>query len=226
MQVLKGESPAKNLPLEVEFTPGSRWEYSNFGYILLEKLVQDVTSKKLNELAQEIIFDPLGMKNSLFAFPSKDIQKRMSFSHTKEEIHNPSVGLSPHIYGCGGLITTPLDLATFALGLIDSYRNVKDSILSQEIAQKMLTKHIDLDPHIQFGRNGMGLGVFMFIRDDTFCFDHSGGNYPGAASVMVANPQTGQGAVIMANSLNAHNCLINSLLYTLAEEYNWTIFRE
>ena len=138
----------------------------------------------------------------------------MSFSHTKEEIYDPSVGLSPNIFGCGGLITTPHDLATFALGLIKSYSGTKDSILSQEITQKMLTKHIDLNPNILFGRNGMGLGVFMFIRDNTFCFDHTGGNYPGAASVMVANPKTGQGAVIMANNLNAHNRLFHALLYT------------
>ena len=226
LQTLGGEAPAKNKPLEVEFKPGSRQQYSNFGFILLEKLVQDVTGKKLNELANEIIFKPLGMKNSLFDYPSEEIQKKMTYSHRDDQIYKPNVGLSPCVFGCGGLVTTPLDLAKFALGLINSYNGENNSILTQSTAQKMFTKQVELDPSIMFGRNGMGLGLFLYIKGDTFFFDHLGGNTPGAASVMIANPTTGQGAIIMANTLKAHDWLISSILYTLAEEYDWVIFKE
>jgi CubicO group peptidase (beta-lactamase class C family) len=222
LQVLKGEAPAKNHPVKVEFIPGSKQQYSNHGFIILEKLVEDITGKKLNELAQEFIFKPLGMKDSLFGYPSEEIQKRMSFSHRNGVTYEPHIGLSPHIFGCGGLITTPLDLARFALGLINAYRGAKNSILTQTIAQKMISSQVKIDPHIWFGKTSFGLGVFLDERKDTYFFEHAGGNNPGAASEMIANPNTGQGAIIMTNSLTAHNRLINSLLYTIAEEYGWS----
>jgi CubicO group peptidase (beta-lactamase class C family) len=226
LQTLNGDAPAKNKPLEVEFPPESKFQYSNFGFILLEKLVHDITGKKLNELAYEIIFEPLGMKSSLFDYPSEEIQKQMTYTHGNGEIYEPNVGLSPCVFGCGGLVTKPLDLAKFALGLINSYQGRKGSILTQTIAQKMLTKQIELNPTKFFGRDGMGFGIFLITDKDTFFFDHLGGNNPGSASIMIANPISGQGVVIMANSLSAHNRLISSILYTLAEEYDWTIYKK
>lgn len=223
LQVLKGESPAKNEPLSVEFTPGTKQQYSNHGFLLIEKLVQDVTGRKLHDLANEFVFTPLGITDSLFDYPTKEIQGKMTFTHKDEEIFEPVRGLAPNCFGCGGLVTKPIDLAKIAIGLMNAYRGVSNGILTQKIANEMLTCHVKLNPSEWFGCNGFGLGVFLRINKDNFLFEHFGGNYPGSASVLMANPHTGQGAVIMANSLNAHKLLVNSLLFTIADEYKWSI---
>ncbi|MHA1187172.1 MAG: serine hydrolase domain-containing protein, partial [Candidatus Heimdallarchaeota archaeon] len=66
VQVLNGEKPALNDAAKVIFEPGSDHAYSNLGFIIVEKLMQDATGKSYKQLMKEIIFDPLEMKNSTF----------------------------------------------------------------------------------------------------------------------------------------------------------------
>jgi CubicO group peptidase (beta-lactamase class C family) len=52
----------KHLPLD--FEPGSKFNYSNSGYVLLSFIVEKVSGKSYGDYMQEAIFQPLGMKNS------------------------------------------------------------------------------------------------------------------------------------------------------------------
>jgi CubicO group peptidase (beta-lactamase class C family) len=52
----------KNLPLE--FEPGTKFNYSNSGYLLLSSIIEKVSGKTYGEFLDESIFKPLGMKNS------------------------------------------------------------------------------------------------------------------------------------------------------------------
>lgn len=51
---------------ELNFKPGEEYLYSNSGYFLLAILVERVSGKIFRQFAEENIFQPLGMKNSLF----------------------------------------------------------------------------------------------------------------------------------------------------------------
>jgi CubicO group peptidase (beta-lactamase class C family) len=50
----------------LNFTPGTRWEYSNSGYLLLAVIAERVSGKTLNQLQREQFFNPLGMPQSIF----------------------------------------------------------------------------------------------------------------------------------------------------------------
>lgn len=50
----------------LNFRPGSDWQYSNSGYFLLSLIVQRVSGKNLRDFAQENIFRPLGMTHTQF----------------------------------------------------------------------------------------------------------------------------------------------------------------
>lgn len=226
IQTLKGEYPAKNHPLQIESQPGTKHQYSNFGFILLEKLLQDVTGKKLNAFAKKTIFEPLGMTNSYFAYPSKDLQKQMIYPHNKNgTMYEPHVGLSPNVFGCGGLITTAHDIATFAVELIQAYLGRSDKILSFSCAKQMISKHYTLDPMMHFGSTSQGLGIFLVEKGEDFFFTHRGGGEPGSSSNFMANPKTGQGIAIMANSNVGHQ-LFESIKFTVAKEYNWPLWSD
>lgn len=49
---------------DLVFEPGSKWAYSNTGYFILGLVIEEVTGKKYDEVLQEKIWTPLGMKNS------------------------------------------------------------------------------------------------------------------------------------------------------------------
>jgi CubicO group peptidase (beta-lactamase class C family) len=224
IQTLKGVAPAKNKPVEVIFKPGTKHSYSNFGFIIIEKLIEDVTGKKLNDFAKETLFDPLGLVNSHFVFPSKELQKQMISPHNvKGAAFEPHVGLLPSVFGCGGLISTPHDLAKLAIELMNAYRDKTNKILSTSIAKEMISNHYKLDPVHFYGCHGQGLGLFIYEDRNEFFFGHRGGGEPGSSSVFYACPKTGQGVAMMANSNVGHQ-LFDSIKFTLAKEYEWPMW--
>ncbi|HXO38081.1 MAG TPA: serine hydrolase [Candidatus Acidoferrum sp.] len=48
----------------LEFEPGTKWNYSNSGYILLGYLIEKVSGQSYSEFVRQNIFTPLGMKDS------------------------------------------------------------------------------------------------------------------------------------------------------------------
>lgn len=226
LQTLKGEAPAKNEPVSVGFKPGSNHQYSNLGYLILEKLLQDLTGKTLNALAKENLFNPLGMSNSYFVFPSEELQKQMIYPHNQNgAVFEPHIGLSPAVFGCGGLITTAFDIAKFAVELMKTYQGNSNLILSSLMVKQMLSNNMVLDPMMHFGSTTQGLGIFLVEKRDDFFFTHRGGGEPGSSSNFMANPKSGHGLVMMANSNVGHR-LFESIKFTLAKEYNWPLWNE
>lgn len=54
--------------LKICFTPGERFSYSGEGYIYLQRVVEHITGKPLNEYITEAVFTPLGMANSSYVW--------------------------------------------------------------------------------------------------------------------------------------------------------------
>lgn len=46
----------------LEFAPGSHWQYSNTGYVILGAIVERVAGRSLYAVLEECVFTPLGMK--------------------------------------------------------------------------------------------------------------------------------------------------------------------
>jgi CubicO group peptidase (beta-lactamase class C family) len=51
---------------QLDFAPGTRWSYSSSNYLLLARVVEKVTGKPFREVAQQRIFEPLGMTHARF----------------------------------------------------------------------------------------------------------------------------------------------------------------
>jgi len=57
-------------PLEAR--PGQRFTYSDVGYILMQAVLEKVTRKRLDRLARELIFEPLGFRDTRFGTRAAD----------------------------------------------------------------------------------------------------------------------------------------------------------
>jgi CubicO group peptidase (beta-lactamase class C family) len=54
--------------LHLQYAPDSCWNYSGEGYVFLQKTLEHLTGKAFETLAQEEVFEPLGMKHSSFSW--------------------------------------------------------------------------------------------------------------------------------------------------------------
>jgi CubicO group peptidase (beta-lactamase class C family) len=96
---------------ELDFTPGEKHAYSNSGYFLSSLIIRKVSGKSLREYAEENIFKPLGMKNSIFNDSNKNIIKNRAFGYTPlNEGNFGNVFMRFDLVGSGGLYTTIEDL--------------------------------------------------------------------------------------------------------------------
>jgi len=219
-QVLKGEPPAENEPAEVVFPPGSKWEYSNMGYVIIQQVLEDVLGKPFALIADEEVFQPLGMTRSTLIHPlPEDRRAAEAVPHDEEgKAHKPV--MVPGAVAHGGLMTTPSDLAAFAIELMRAYQGKSDILFSRKTARAMFAKVLDLDPALLGLPLAEGLGVFLYRTGEQLTFAHPGGNYPGSNCWIVGVPDKGRGAVIMTNAAQGELLAIE-ILAAVSSAYDW-----
>ncbi|MBN2399953.1 MAG: beta-lactamase family protein [Candidatus Aminicenantes bacterium] len=218
VQVLKGEAPALNKPAIVEYIPGSRWQYSNIAYAVIQLLIEDVGGQSIEKIMQAVIFKPLHMKNSTFVYPLAG-----EFSNQKEAMPHDDYGkaypaaLHPTAVAQGGLLSTSADIAKFLIALMRSYQGESGLIISRDMVRQMFMKEIDLDPKILGGiPAAQGLGVFI-AKGDKFYIFSVGDNAPGSTCWAVGIPEIGKGTVVMTNGHRGFDLsikIIGALLIT------------
>ncbi|MEN6533669.1 MAG: serine hydrolase, partial [Bryobacteraceae bacterium] len=101
--------------------PGTRFIYSDINFILLGEIVRRVSGKPLPVFANEQVFRPLGMKNTMFQ-PPATLRRRIAPTEKLPDatgplrgvVHDPTTRYMGGIAGHAGLFTTADDLARFA----------------------------------------------------------------------------------------------------------------
>jgi CubicO group peptidase (beta-lactamase class C family) len=220
LQVLNGQAPASNKAAVVELLPGSTWQYSNIGYVVIQQLLEDVLAKPLEQIARERVFKPLAMASSTFVYPlNAERQKNEALPHDEQGVTG-TPAMHPAALAQGGLMTTPADLARFACDLLLAYGGRTGGLLAPATVRRMLSKEVDLDPRLFGFPVAEGLGVFIAGSGKGLSFSHPGQNYPGATSWLLAYPELGQGVVIMTNGAKG-DLLTLEIIAALSAVYGW-----
>jgi CubicO group peptidase (beta-lactamase class C family) len=106
----------KDKPLE--FTPGSKWHYSNSGYTLLGVVIEKVSGVTYQQFLADNIFTPLGMHDSGYDSNHAVIARHASgYSPGKNGVE-PAGYIDMSIpYSAGGLYSTTHDILLWEQGL-------------------------------------------------------------------------------------------------------------
>jgi len=72
-----------NLPLASAFEPGTKWQYSGEGFVLLQRVVEKIVAKPIAEYMRTAVLEPLLMTQSTFAW-SPEIQKVTASGHDRQ----------------------------------------------------------------------------------------------------------------------------------------------
>ncbi|TAE47634.1 MAG: serine hydrolase [Bacteroidetes bacterium] len=154
----------KNQPMD--FAPGSAWNYSNSGYFLLGYVIEKVSGKTYPEYVEELIFKPLGMKNSLYGDDAKLIKNRAAGYQGGENGPQNALVLSMTLpYAAGSLQSTVGDLFIWHQALHAG------KLVKKETLQKAFTEY-----KLSNGEGAhYGYGWFLGDLQGSATIEHSGG---------------------------------------------------
>ena len=141
LQLLNGEKPAKTVPVRVEDVPGTKFAYSNGGYLVLYLLIEDVTGESFAQYMKQNVFDPVGMKDSTFDAPLPpewQLHAATAYGADGKWAVPPSKFVEPNL-AAGGLWSTPTDLARLLIEVTREYNGKSHKILHQQTVREMLS---------------------------------------------------------------------------------------
>lgn len=214
VQVLDGEEPANTDPVRVDILPGSQWRYSGGGYTVVQLLVADVSGMPFPEYMKETVLDPIGMVDSTFQQPLSP--EKAALAASAHRANGKVINGQWHVYpelAAAGLWTTPSDLCRYAIELQKSIAGESNKVISQEMAQKMLTP----------GIGDWGLGPSLSKPGEAKSFSHGGGN-EGFRCQLFAFVEGGLGAAVMTNADKGSD-LAAEILRGIAYVYAWPAYQ-
>jgi CubicO group peptidase (beta-lactamase class C family) len=109
-------NPHDDQKLEIFFNPGERFAYSGEGIYLLQMIVETITGRSLEDLAEEKIFRPLGMTRTSFVWRSS-FEKDYAVGHDMNEDTLPK-NKRTSANAAGSMETTIADYTRFVAAVL------------------------------------------------------------------------------------------------------------
>jgi len=175
---------------EPQFEPGSRWEYSNYGFLLLGLVVQKASGEDYYAYVREHIYKPAGM-NSTDSLPEDQNVADRSVGYTKiggSPTWKPNTDTLPYRgTSAGGGYSTVHDLLAFAMAV----QNHK--LLDEKHTDLLTTGHTQIVEGEKYA-----YGFMDKTEAGVRSFGHGGGA-PGMNGELRIYPASGYVIVVLAN---------------------------
>jgi D-alanyl-D-alanine carboxypeptidase len=176
----------------LDFTPGSEWRYSNYGFLLLGALIEGVTGMTYYEYVRKNVFEPAGMKYTDSEPETTAVEKRSKGYMRRDSAWVPNTDTLPwRGTSAGGGYSTVEDLAKFAAALQSG------KILDKQLVVEMSKTQEKTGPAMGGGGYGYGMGI-RAPKDGPTSFGHGGGA-PGMNGELRIYPDSGTVVAVLAN---------------------------
>ncbi|RYD81935.1 MAG: serine hydrolase [Sphingobacteriales bacterium] len=188
-EITKPQSREKMMSLfkdkPFDFTPGSRWSYSNSGYSLLGYIIEVVTGKSYEAAVYKYIFEPAKMSNSGFDFSYLKSPYKTSgyFTLNLADTVLAPITDSTIAFSAGAIYSTTGDMYKWHNSL---QNNTILSKMQQETAYTPV-------------KNGYGYGWFIDSVEGKRRVGHSGG-IPGYISMESRVPEEDIFILLLSNA--------------------------
>jgi CubicO group peptidase (beta-lactamase class C family) len=196
----------------VPFTraPDSQFEYSNFGYALLGRIVTNVSGRPFKEYIEQEIMRPLGMTSTGYDISAAPQERRALGWRWENDAYAREPDMAHGAFGAmGGVQTSARDYARWAAFLLSAWppRDGREEGPVRRSSVRELGQGLNFvsvarrpgDPEScpQAGAYGMGFRVAQDC-DLGLTLGHGGG-YPGYGSYLLLLPDYGVAVFAFAN---------------------------
>ena len=177
--------------IRVGTEPGSGWEYSGGGYLILQLLIEEVAGEPFEDYMRRAILRPLGMERSTFTVDAStpDVATFYDVDGT------PAIHYRFTAKAAASLYTSVVDMTRFVQAHFagPGGEPVGRGVLAAETVALMRQPQAAL-----FGADIWGLGVMLFAPTGReFVIGHDGSNAPAINTAVRLNPVTGDGIVVL-----------------------------
>lgn len=202
----RGDTPDGKL--KFEFTPGEKYQYSGEGYDLLRKALESKFNKSIQQLAEELIFEPLGMTNTSFVWTKEMDEKPFAMWHNATgKLYELDKFYEAN--GADNLLTTIEDYSRFVLYILQGAE------LSEDLQKEMVADQVRVSTLKHFG---LGWWVDENINEDVdFALAH-GGDDIGVHCIVFILPNSEKALIVFSNSDNGTDAYLEIINHYLEED--------
>lgn len=210
-KILSGKKGLKNQDVlnwlqqqkKLQFSSGSRFEYSNSGYILLSLIIEKISGRSYLQFLNENIFVPLNMKNTQVYDESEPFIKNKALGYNQQKQPDDYSILTT---GDGGIYSSTKDLYKFDQAL----RN--HLLINKNNTALMYTPFRLSDGKL----SNYGLGWYIDNSDNDKVVSHTGG-LNGFRSIFWRDLKNKKNIIVLTNQGDAFplNNFLNDIKKTL-----------
>lgn len=177
------------------FTPGQAFYYTTYGFVVLGRIIEEVSGQSYADYIQVNILDPLKMKNTGVEYAGKVYPNKSNLyqKDSKGRIENADYSdLSNRVPG-GGFYSTVEDMLKFG-----------DAILQHSLISKATTEMMFVDSGLKTEGNGYGLGWYLYGENPNYgpVYGHNGAQ-TGASTFLMLLPQQETVIIVLSNTSGA-----------------------
>lgn len=209
--------------LKIKFDPGTRYSYSGEGLYLLQFVLEQITEKNLETIAQEKVFQPLGMKGTSYVWQNS-FDTNICYGHnSKGEPYE--LKKRKEANAAGSMTTTSSDFAKFYTAFINHKNLTKKSFDEMTSTQVRIKSKAQFGPlaiidstgndNIQLSY-GLGVGVFQTPYGGAFFKE---GHDDGWGHYSICYPDKKIAIIIMTNNDNGESIFKELLEYAIGDIY-------
>jgi CubicO group peptidase (beta-lactamase class C family) len=189
------------------FEPGTKFQYSNSGMLVLGAVIERVTGMSYREYLKQQLLDPIGMKNSGIFYPEENVPNRaIGYSKISEGDYVIETANEFPAFSDGGLYSTAQDMLKYDTALREN------RLLSQATKEIMLTVTSPAENY------ALGWEKLIFKGDEYI--GHVGG-CPGFAADYKSFPKDRIMIIVLSNYTDGASMVaakVNHLLFGANEK--------
>lgn len=174
----------------LDFEPGTRWSYSNTGFVLLGRILEKASGQLLGTFLSDRIFTPIGMTHTVYEPNADDSRVASGFTSFALTKLTPAAREGAGWVGSAGAIySTAADIARWDIALMDGH-------VLAPASWELMTK-----PRLLANgkSSNYGCGLSVATRDGLTVFTH-GGAVSGFIARNTFIPETRSAVVVVINN--------------------------
>lgn len=195
---------------EMNFQPGTEYEYNNSGYVLLAKIIESVSKESYKEFMKKNVFQPLGMLHTYVSGKYLANDSLAEGYHSKDYSNKEGSFEEGHFqgdtYGSTGVITTITDLVLWA-----KFIQAPGKLANSKQIASRLHKVGNLNDGKEIAYAG---GLERFSYNGRTVYEHFGAD-EGFKANIIYFPSADLSIIGLTN--NSTNYGLSKVLYSIAD---------